>query len=399
MKYVMLIPDGAADRPLKELGGKTPLQVAKTPTFDRIAKDGLVGTVKTIPNGMGAGSDVASLALLGYDPAKFYTGRGPLEAAYRGIKLKDGDIAYRCNLITEKDGLLFDYSCGHITSEEAAVLIKAVDKALGTDSISFYPGVSYRHLLIMTDDGLEETRCTPPHDVLGQTIEKSLPTGDGADKIRELIHRSSAVLKDHKVNKKRVAAGKNPANLIWPWGQGRAPNLTPFSERFGIEGSIISAVDVIKGIGCYSGLDVINVDGATGYIDTAYEGKARAALDSLEKKDFVFVHVEAPDEAGHEGNYKLKIKTLEDFDRRTAKPIMDGLTSLGDFRVVLAPDHATPCDLRTHDSTPVPFALFDSSGRADSTPAFDEESANKYGSIKLNRGEKLIQLLIFGDVK
>jgi 2,3-bisphosphoglycerate-independent phosphoglycerate mutase len=394
MKYVMLIPDGAADLPLDELGGKTPLEAANIPFLDLIAREGIGGTVRTIPPGIGTGSDVASLSLLGYDPRKYYTGRGPLEAAYHGIELKKGQIAYRCNLITEKDGALADYSSGHITSDEAAILIRAIDDALGTDKIEFHPGVSYRHLMILKEGGSPETKCYPPHDVLGRPIKEVLPSGYGANLLIDLINRSPAVLRDHEINKKRIAADKNPGNMIWPWGQGPPPHLTTFRDRFGIEGSVITAVDVIKGIGIYSGLDVINVNGATGYYDTNYEEKARSALASLKMKDFVFVHVEAPDEAGHEGDAKAKIKALEDFDNRTVRSIMEGLPEFGDYRVLVVPDHATPCSLRTHDPAPVPFALYSSNGEADGMPAFDEKSANEDGSIHLKHGEELIRLLI-----
>lgn len=394
MKYVMLIPDGAADLPVDDLGGKTPLEAANTPFLDMIAREGIGGTVRTIPSGIGTGSDVASLSLLGYDPRKYYTGRGPLEAAYHGIDLKKGQIAYRCNLITEKDGKLYDYSSGHITSDEAALLIKAIDDALGTDKIQFHPGVSYRHLMILKEGGSEETKCYPPHDVLGKPIEDVMPSGFGSKILIDLIKRSPEVLEKHEVNEKRIAAGKNPANMIWPWGQGGPPHLSTFKDRFGIEGSVITAVDVIKGIGVYSGLDVINVNGATGYYDTNYEEKAAAALASLKMKDFVFVHVEAPDEAGHEGNPEAKVKALEDFDGRTVRLIMESLPEFGDYRVLVVPDHATPCSLRTHDPAPVPFAIYSSNGKTDGMPAFDEKSANGQGSVHLKHGEELIHLLI-----
>lgn len=398
MKYVMLVPDGAADHPLKELGGKTPLQAADTPNIDFMAKNGLLGLVRTIPEGAGAGSDVASLSLLGYDPLKYYTGRGPLEAAYRGIRLGKGDVAFRCNLITAESGKLKDYSSGHITSEEAAVLIKAVDEALGTDEIHFYPGVSYRHLMIVKNDGSLKARCAPPHDVIGEPLNKNMPQGEGADSLRRLMEESRQILENHPINRKRIAERKNPANMIWLWGQGKAPQMPTFKERFNLTGAVISAVDVIKGIGHYAGLRILEVEGATGYFDTNYEGKAEKALEVLKEDDFVFVHVEATDEAGHEGNAKAKIKALEDFDKRLVNLVLQGLQG-SDFRILVSPDHATPISVRTHVSEPVPFAVYSSSDRTDqarlSERSFDEISAGS-ASVYLNEGFKLIDLLIGG---
>lgn len=397
MKYVMMVPDGAADLPDSRLGGKTPLQAAHTPTLDKIAREGIGGTLKTIPDGMGTGSDIATLGLLGYNPSVFYTGRGPLEAAYHGITLGTGEIAYRCNLITEKDGTLFDYSSGHITSTEAQTLIKALNEEFGSENVQFHPGVSYRHLMILHRGGFAETKCYPPHDVLNQLILDVLPSGEGSDFLRELILSSPDVLKDHPINQARITEGKNPANMIWLWGQGGAPQVPKFEDHFHKTGAIISAVDVIKGIGCYAGLDVVHVDGATGYFDTNYEGKAESAMACLKHNDFVFVHVEAPDEAGHEGDPAVKVKTLEDFDARTAGPLLAKLEAMGEpFRVALSPDHATPCQLRTHDPAPVPFALYDPAGTPDAMPAFDEASAAEYGSIHFNTGDELINLLL-GD--
>lgn len=394
MKYVMLVPDGAADYPVEELGGKTPLQVANTPNMDSMARKGLLGLVKTIPEGMGAGSDVASLSLLGYDPAKYYTGRGPLEAAYRGIRLGRDDIAFRCNLITVEAGKLKDYSSGHITSEEAAVLIKAVDEALGTEKIQFSPGVSYRHLMVARDGLAIEARCAPPHDVIGEPLDKNMPQGEGADFLRKLMEESVPVLDNHPINQKRIAQGKNPANMIWLWGQGKAPQLPTFKERFNLTGAVISAVDVIKGIGYYAGLRILEVEGATGYFDTNYEGKAEKALEALRQDDFVFVHVEATDEAGHEGDIKAKVKALEDFDKRLVGPVIEGLKG-DDFRILVSPDHATPLSVRTHVTEPVPFAIYSSSDQGNQARSFDEVSAVS-GSVSLDEGFKLINLLIGG---
>ena len=394
MKYVFFVPDGAADFPVDSLGGKTPLEAADTPNMDYIAREGRGGLVQTIPEGMGSGSDIATLSLMGYDPRKYYTGRGPLEAAYRGIRLRPGEFAYRCNLVTEQDGMLFDYSAGHITTEEATVLIETLDRELGNNFIRFYPGVSYRHLLILTEGGSNETVCHPPHDVLERQLYDVMPTGEGSNLLCDLIERSRAVLENHSINEGRRAAGKHPANLIWPWGQGGAPRLTTFKERFGLSGAVISAVDVIKGIGFYMGLKILEVPGATGYFDTNYEEKARFALEALKDHDFVFVHAEAPDEAGHEGLVDEKVQALENFDRRLVAPVLDGLKAFGDFRVIVSPDHETPLAERTHTSGPVPFAMYSTGGAADSMTAFNERNARDYGSLKLDKGSDLIHLLL-----
>ncbi len=394
MKYVLLVPDGAADYPSDELDGQTPLEAADTPNMDFLAREGRGGTVQTIPKGMGSGSDIATLSLMGYDPRVYYTGRGPLEAAYRGIRLKPDEFAFRCNLITEENGRLKDYSSGHITTEDATVLIETVDQVLGNENIRFYPGVSYRHLLVLKEGGSAETICRTPHDVLEQPVAEVMPVGPGAALLRDLIDRSRPILANHDINEGRRRAGNNPANLIWPWGQGGAPNLKTFKERFGVTGSVISAVDVIKGLGYYLGLDIVEVPGATGYFDTDYEAKARFALSALADKDFVFVHAEAPDEAGHEGLAKEKVKALENFDKRLVGPILEGLKSGGDYRVMVSPDHETPLSVRTHTHGPVPFAIYATGEAADNLTAFSEKAAREQGSLHLENGYDLIHLLI-----
>lgn len=394
MKYVFLVPDGAADLPVDELDGLTPLEAADTPNLDGLARKGRGGTVVTIPDGMGAGSDIATLSLMGYDPREYYTGRGPLEAAYRGIKLKPGEFAYRCNLITERDGMIKDYSAGHISTEDATVLIESLEKELGNEHVRFYPGVSYRNLLILRDGGTKETICHPPHDVLDQVVGEVLPSGSGAEILLDLIARSRPILEDHPINIARLNRGKNPANLIWPWGQGGAPKLATFKERFGITGAVISAVDVIKGLGYYLGLEIIELPTATGYFDTDYEGKAAAALRVLEDKDFVFVHVEATDEAGHEGLVDEKIVALENFDKRLVGPILEGLKKFDNYRVLVSPDHETPVAIRTHTRGPVPFIFYETGGPVDGLSAFNEASARAEGSLKLANGYELINLLL-----
>lgn len=360
MKYIILIGDGMADSEIAELGGKTPLEYASTPNMDALAGTGKFGLFKTVPDGYPPGSDVANLSVLGYDPRKYYTGRAPLEAASIGVKLGPTDIAFRCNLVTliEKDGavVMGDYSSGHITTEDASEIVLDLDKELSKEGVRFYPGTSYRHLMVWKD-GVKSIKTVPPHDISDKPVDAYLPKGDNAEKLLTLMKLSQAVMKDHPVNRRRIAAGKKPATSIWLWGQGSAPKMTTLKERFGLEGSMISAVDLMKGIGIYAGLEVIKVPGATGYIDTNYKGKVDAALASLEKKDFVCVHVEAPDEAGHNGNLKDKLQAIEDFDSKIVGPILKGIEKFKEYSVMVLPDHPTPVALKTHTSDPVPFAL------------------------------------------
>ncbi len=390
MKYIVLVGDGMADYPVPELGGLTPLQAADTPNMDFIAKHGKCGVAKTVPDDKQPGSDVANLSIMGYDPDKYYSGRGPLEAASIGIDLEKDDIAFRCNLITEKNGLLADYSSGHISTEEAGILIKAVDKELGR-SCRFHAGISYRHLLVMKR--AEFAQCTAPHDVVGQSIEDVLPQGDDSQYLISLIKASQPVLEKHEVNNKRKKAGKNTANLIWPWGQGKAPEMPLFRDMFGVSGSIISAVDLLKGIGKYAGLNIIDVPGATGYLDTNFSGKAQHALDSLKERDFVLVHVEAPDEAGHMGNIEAKIKAISDFDEKVVGGMLNELGGFGDYKILILPDHPTPVSIKTHTREPVPFAIYSSSESADYVDRYDEFAA-KEGIFGLVEGHRLMNLLI-----
>ncbi|CAG0988161.1 2,3-bisphosphoglycerate-independent phosphoglycerate mutase [Methanosarcinales archaeon] len=390
MKYIVLVGDGMADYPIPELGGLTPLQAADTPNMDFIAKHGKCGLAKTVPDDKPPGSDVANLSIMGYDPDKYYSGRGPLEAASIGINLEKDDIAFRCNLITEKNGLIADYSSGHISSEEAGILIKAVDKELGK-SCRFHAGVSYRHLLVMKR--AEFAQCTPPHDVVGQSVEDVLPRGEDSQYLISLIKASQPILENHEVNNKRKKAGKNIANLIWPWGQGKAPEMPLFKDMFGVSGSIISAVDLLKGIGKYAGLNVIDVPGATGYLDTDFSGKAQHALDSLKERDFVLVHVEAPDEAGHMGNIEAKIKAISDFDKKVVGGMLNELGGFGDYKILILPDHPTPISIKTHTREPVPFAIYSSVESADYVDRYDEFAA-KEGIFGLVEGHRLMKLLI-----
>ncbi len=392
MKYVVLVPDGAADYPLKELGNKTPLQVARKPNMDFLARWGITGTVKTIPEGMDPGSDVANLSLFGYDPRIYYTGRGPLEAANRGIKLGPDEVAFRCNLVTVNGDSLRDYSAGHISNEEARELIEYVDKKLGRSGLTFYPGVSYRHLMVIEGD-FSSVQCIPPHDITGGSIRKNLPRGQGENILRELMLASRDILEEHPINLKRRSLGKNPANMIWLWGQGKAPTMPSFAEKYGLKGYVISAVDLIKGIGVYAGLKAIDVPGATGYFDTDYGAKADYALKALEEGDFVFVHVEAPDEAGHTGDIEAKIEAIERFDERLVGRVMKGLDVHRDYKILVAPDHPTPIAVGMHVVDAVPFAIYSTLGQADDVEVFDEVSAQA-GSVHLAEGYKLMDIFL-----
>jgi len=393
MKYIILVPDGMADYPVKELGDRTPLEVSHKDNMDYLVKNGQTGFVNTIPQGVTPGSDVANLSILGYDPLQHYTGRGPLEAANLGIKLEDDDIAFRCNLITAEGDKLLDYSAGHITSKEAAVLIKFLDHELGSDGIKFYPGVSYRHIMMIKDDPEEDLigiKCQPPHDIMGWSIQKNLPNGKGAEKIIALMQKSLEILPQHEINQVRIDLKENPANMIWLWGQGKKPTLPKFTEKFKVTGSVISAVDLIKGLGKTIGLDVIDVPGATGYYDTNYVGKAEAAIKSLRNKDFVFVHVEATDEAGHNGDLRMKIACIERFDKEVVGTILKHLENKKDFRIMVLPDHATPVSLRTHVSDPVPFAIFGSGITVSGATSFTDRK-EKDAELSFKNGSELLE--------
>lgn len=359
MKYIIAIPDGAADTLSAYPDGKTPMRLSDTPMMDELANHGLVGFAKTVPDHLPPGSDVACLSIFGFNPAEVYSGRAPIEAASLGIDL--GELyAFRCNLVTVQDGVLKEFTAGHITTEEADPLIQALNDSLSNDRIRFHTGVQYRHIMTATSD-FGQVNCTPPHDIQDKPIEPYLPAGESQDLVRDLMSCSQAVFADHPVNQKRIAAGKPPATQIWLWGQGTAPQLTPYTQRCGLQGGVISAVDLIKGIGKLAGLEVIEVEGATGLPDTNYEGKADAAFEILKKKDFVCIHVEAPDEMGHKGDEAMKTKSLTDFDHRLMQRLVGNLRQSGiDFRLVILPDHPTPISLRTHVNEPVPFILYDS---------------------------------------
>jgi 2,3-bisphosphoglycerate-independent phosphoglycerate mutase len=411
MKHVIIVGDGMADYPVEGLKGKTPLMVAKTPHMDWLARHGEIGLVRTVPDGFNPGSEIANLSIFGYDPIQYYTGRGPLEAASLGVKLRLDDIAFRCNLVTlqfqGKKIFMEDFSAGHITDDEAKRVITDLNKVMGTNDIRFYPGVSYRHLMVLKDgaakySNLEKLQLTPPHDILDKEISPFLPEthgGNGGDQILFLMNESQKILKNHPVNLAREAKGLKPANSIWLWGQGRSPQMVTLKERFGIEGYVISAVHLLKGIGILAGLEVLEVPGATGYFDTNYDGKAQYALRGLKEKDFVYVHVEAPDEAGHMGDLRLKIEAIEAFDEKIVGAILKGMSDFEGYKILVLPDHPTPLSVRTHTADPVPYVIYPFSngvystedrGKEASIEGFDEFSAQKSG-IFIEKGFKLIE--------
>lgn len=395
MKYVVIVPDGASDYPIDILGGKTPLEAADTPFMDSLAKEGILGRAKTVPRGFTPSSDIANLSLLGYDPEIYYTGRGPLEAANLGIELGEKDLAFRCNLITASEGKLDDYSGGHITDKEAKILIEYVNKNLGTDKIQFHFGTSYRNLMVIrggVDLGLEKIKYYAPHDIMGKKILRHFPRGKNGEVLVELMNRSKDLLSAHEVNKVRIDLGENPANMIWLWGCGPKPAMPLFRDKFGINGAVISAVDLIKGIGKITGLKVLNVEGANGYYDTNYLGKAKAALEALETFDFVFVHIEATDEAGHNQDLRMKIACLERIDKFIVGTIVEGLKGK-DFRILVTPDHPTPISLRTHTDEPVPFLIFGSGIDKDDLTSYSEREAQN-SPLYFDKGIDLLKYFL-----
>jgi len=361
MKYVILLGDGMPDWPSAEHDNKTPLMMAHTPNLNNLARQGTVGSVMTTPNGFEPGSDVTNMSIMGYDPVEYYTGRAPLEAAAMGVKLGPNDVAFRTNLVSlrlDSAGIIMDdFSAGHIETDDAREIIADLQKELGSDLFSFHPGVSYRHLMVWKN-GVSDFKLTPPHDISDKPITGHLPSGLGSDKLLELMNHSQMFLKNHKVNARRKAAGKKEANSVWFWGQGKAPSMPTMMQREGLSGAMISAVDLMRGIGAYAGLEIIKVPGATGWIDTNYEGKAQACLDALKHVDFVFVHVESPDEAGHAGSWDYKVQAISDFDKKIVGPIVEGLRAMGDFRVMALSDHPTPVAHKTHTLEKVVFAVY-----------------------------------------
>ena len=393
MKYIIIIPDGVADYPIQELGNKTPLEVAHTTNMDYLAQHGSTGLVQTIPEGMKPGSDVGNMSLLGYNPKEYLTGRAPLEAANLNIQLKEDEVAFRCNLITEVDGQMADYSAGHISSKEAAILMETLNSHVDNHTTRFYAGKSYRHLLVLkvrnTKDYLQ-IQVTPPHDILGKEIKPYLPNGPESEMLLKLMEQSKTLFANHPVNQVRVDLKENPANMIWLWGQGTSPKLVPFKDKFGVDGSIISAVDLVNGIGKLAGLEVISVPGATGYYDTNYLGKAQYALESLKSKDFVYVHVEAPDEAGHNGDAKAKIAAIEKIDTEIVGTVLNHFDKHDNVRILVVPDHRTPVEVRTHTSDPVCYVMYGKGVPHDGSDVYSESAAEEKG-LKFKAADDLVE--------
>ncbi|MCE5177982.1 MAG: cofactor-independent phosphoglycerate mutase [Porphyromonadaceae bacterium] len=402
-KNIIILGDGMADEPIASLGNKTPMQAADTPYMDLLAQKGRSGLLNTVPDGFAPGSEIANLSVLGYDIPSVYEGRGVLEAASMGVDILPGEMAMRCNLVCIEGDLIKNHSAGHVSTAEAAELISFLQERLGNDIFSFHPGVSYRHLLKMKG-GDKRLQCTPPHDIPEHPFRPNLIQAGSKEAestavaLNELILASQELLRNHPVNRKRIAAGKDPANSIWPWSPGYRPQMKPLTELYPIRsGAVISAVDLIRGIGVYAGLEVIMVEGATGLYDTNYEGKARAALDALKEKDFVYLHIEASDEAGHEGDVPLKVKTIEYLDARIVKTIYEEILTWDvPVTITILPDHPTPCAIRTHTRDAIPFLIWHKGIEPDSVQTYDEFSARK-GSYGLLQGNQLMETIFKVD--
>lgn len=402
MKCVVFLGDGMADEPIAELGGKTPLEAAKHPNMDKIATNGVMGMSITVPDGMAPGSDVANISMIGVDPKTCYTGRSPLEAVSIGVKLGENDVTYRCNLVTLSgetellDKTMLDYSAGEISSEEAAELIDTMQQHFGSDKTTFYSGVSYRHCLVLKD-GKTGALLTPPHDITNQHLQGHLPTGENSSLLIEMMKYSEGAFRDHPVNKKRIAEGKNPATSVWFWGEGTKPALPNFKERYGLNGAMISAVDLLHGIGISMGMKNIKVQGATGNFHTNFKGKGEAAIKALcEGSDFVYIHMEAPDECGHQGQIKEKVWSIEQIDSQVIAPVIEYLEGCGDeWAVMVAPDHPTPISVRTHTKNPIPFAYCRSSDTAKVQRQYNESAAAATG-VFVPKASDLMGILING---
>lgn len=387
MKYLVMLCDGMADEPFSVLDNKTPMQVAHKPMMDSLSQKGEVGLCKTVQDGMKPGSDVANLAVLGYDAKRYYSGRSPLEAASIGIDLKSTDVTFRCNLVTLSDEenyadkTMLDYCADDISTAEAKVLIEYVQEKLGTDEFSYYPGVSYRHCLVWDNGTTDDVSFTPPHDITDRPIREYIPQGSNTPKLYDMMVRSYDILKDHPVNLERIKRGKRPANSIWLWGEGTKPALDDFYEKFSVKGSVISAVDLLKGIAICANMRSVDVDGATGYIDTNFEGKCKAAIEEFKRgQDLVYIHVEAPDECGHRGEAENKVRSLELIDEKILTPCVEFLRGYDDFAVLVCPDHPTPLCIKTHSSDPVPYLIYSSRGEIEGVETFTEETAKSTGN-------------------
>ncbi|MCU0916081.1 MAG: cofactor-independent phosphoglycerate mutase [Planctomycetes bacterium] len=391
-KYVVIVPDGAADEPLEQLGGKTPLEAAQTPNMDRISREGRQGMVRTVPEGFEPGSDVAQMSLLGYDPQRYYSGRAPIEAAARGIRLGREDWVFRCNLVTIADGKMVDHSAGHISTKEAGTLIEELQSHLTDERLSLHTGVSYRHLLVVR--GMDfEVRTYAPHDHIGKAVEKILPRGKGADFLIQLINQSQQLFSGHEVNRVRQDLGENQVSSVWLWGQGKQARLDSFRKQYGLRGAAITAVDLVRGLAKLVGFDLIDVPGATGFLDTNYEGKGQAAIKALAEYDLVFIHIEAPDEAGHQGDAAGKVQALEQVDRHIVGPVWDALQRYESRRLLLLPDHPTPVRGGAHSAEPVPFAMAGTQVSGVLQLGFSEANAARSG-LRIEKGCELMEYFL-----
>lgn len=391
-KYAIIVPDGAADEPIEQFDNRTVFEAAETPNMDKISTEGRQGLVRTVPEDMEPGSDVAQMSLLGYDPRRYYSGRAPIEAVARNIKLAPSDWVFRCNLVTIADGKMADHSAGHISSEEAGKLIKELNEQFGNEQICFYAGVSYRHLLVFK--GLDfDVQTHPPHDCMDMAIEKILPRGKGAELLIDLMARSQQLFSNHDINKVRRDLGENQVSSIWLWGQGRKAGMERFQKRFGIKGATITAVDLAKGLSKLVGFDLIDVPGATGFVDTNYQGKASAAIEALGKYDLIFIHIEAPDEASHNGNAEMKKKAVEQIDKYIVGPVLEALQSYESWRILVTPDHPTPLRSRAHSPEPVPFAMAGTGISGILHTNFSEANAAKSG-FRIDKGFELMEYFL-----
>ncbi len=395
MKYILIIFDGMADEPRSDLDGKTPMQVARRPYMDKLARRGTVGMVRTVPEGMYPGSDTTNMSILGYDPVKYYKGRAPLEAASLQIPLETSDAAFRANLVATDGTNMVDSSAGHVSTQDARELISLIDQKLGSQFIKFYPGVSYRHIMVWRG-GSDDVQTMAPYKIHGKPFGEYLPEGDGENKLRQLIYDSLEILDQHPINRRRRDEGHEPANMLWFWGQGRQPDMPSFFSERAMTGSVVAAVDLIRGIGRMVGLKLIDVPGATGYIDTNYLGKGQYALSALQQSDFVWVHVEAADEASHEGKLEAKIEAIENEDKLVLGTILEGMSKVDpDFRILLLPDHPTPVATQAHTANPVPFVLYDSRHDKGNKIPFDER-ADEDAKLRVDEGYRLMDMLL-GD--
>jgi len=392
-KYVIIIPDGAADFPLDAFDGQTILEAANIPNIDEISTSGRQGIVQTIPKGMAAGSDVAQMSLLGYDPKVFYSGRAPIEAAAMGIEVTKDDWIFRCNLVTFADKLMADHSAGHISTDEATKLIEELADSMADETrVKFYPGVSYRHLCVISDMNFK-VNTVPPHDIIGEKISRNMPKGKGSDLLLDIMARSQQLFKNHDINRVRKDLGENPVSSVWLWGQGKKAVMEKFSRRFGIKGAAITAVDLVRGLAKLVDFDLIEVEGATGYLDTNYKGKGQAAIEAIKDYDLVFVHIEAPDEAGHSGDAEAKKKALEEIDKHIVGPVHQALKEYESYRILVLPDHPTPVETQAHSDEPVPFAMAGDGIKGILQKPFSEENGHKSG-FRIERGHEMMEYFL-----